>query len=742
MDFKLVSKKIVLKFLISCLIFIEFAIVIASDKSDKQIEDKIILSRIKTKFPDIYYLYKAEKNLEKGNYKESVIFLKNAEKVSDPFLKKKIRDEINKYSARTTIHERSSNEIKWSQTEKKIGEELKQDENNRSRLLLNQNLMDQLCNLNDDRAIHLVENVIRSRHNRSLIINHILPVCKFEYDRPITLMKLDIQSYIEHKNFEIAIDLLRHIILIHRRTAKRQVAANLYLNLIDLWERVNDKWDFSSFYNYINDVHWAARYRVLVGDYGFALSQVPASIEKIDRYIKNQNLTSKQLKKINALKYEGYYLLADRVYIEQKNFKLAEKILKKSLEWKQRSEVAFAQYNFKLALVYYLQDKFTEAEKTLNNIKEHRYGDLVEEKYLFWKYLTTHKQKKVKESERYFSSLNRKFPFGFYSLLAGTLLERNLTSQKSYITDVKSFQLNSLDIESNEHVADLRPDYFQKKISKGTHLKKFDGILSSRLNEMFVQDHFKSLIERFEYLNRLNLKKWSGQLARVIYFRQRRRLSNLAESIKYMQVLHYSKHFNYSMDLAHNIMIRYKHVAQMNPSQLIFTFPLGFYDLLKDVESKSMHQSLILGIARQESRFDAHAKSHANALGLLQLIVPTARKYSSKNQSLLAEELIKPAVNIRIGLKYINFLLSHYQNSLPMTIAAYNAGEYVVDRWREKRDLSSILVWIELIPFFETRVYVKKVLNNVYIYSSLLENSLIDHKKPLTIAQYLQKNKG
>ena len=100
---------------------------------------------------------------------------------------------------------------------------------------------------------------------------------------------------------------------------------------------------------------------------------------------------------------------------------------------------------------------------------------------------------------------------------------------------------------------------------------------------------------------------------------------------------------------------------------------------------------LVLSIIAAESNFKVNAKSNADAHGLMQLIPATAERFNVKNA-------YNASQNIKGGVKYLKWLLSHYRGDVTLTAAAYNAGEGAVDRYKG------------VPPYKETRAYVKKVL--------------------------------
>lgn len=130
---------------------------------------------------------------------------------------------------------------------------------------------------------------------------------------------------------------------------------------------------------------------------------------------------------------------------------------------------------------------------------------------------------------------------------------------------------------------------------------------------------------------------------------------------------------------------------------------------------------LLMAVTRQESAFDRHARSVADARGLMQLLPSTAHWIAERTRQKPPSDamLYEPRINIRLGSSYLAGLLGRYQNQLPLAAAAYNAGEGRVKRWTADAIGMPMDVWIETIPFFETRNYVKNVLAFRVVYGLL-----------------------
>ncbi|MGH7827516.1 MAG: tetratricopeptide repeat protein [Candidatus Binatia bacterium] len=155
-----------------------------------------------------------------------------------------------------------------------------------------------------------------------------------------------------------------------------------------------------------------------------------------------------------------------------------------------------------------------------------------------------------------------------------------------------------------------------------------------------------------------------------------------------------------------------------------YRFPLAYWDKIREkAREQDLDPYLILALIRQESLFDTRARSSAAALGLMQLIPSTAVRIA-KQIGLRPpgrEELFEPEINLTLGTRYLKDLLHRYSNNWHKAIAAYNAGENAVDRWEREIETEDSEEFVERIPYFETRQYVKLVLRNHRIYKRIYD---------------------
>jgi Soluble lytic murein transglycosylase and related regulatory proteins (some contain LysM/invasin domains) len=132
--------------------------------------------------------------------------------------------------------------------------------------------------------------------------------------------------------------------------------------------------------------------------------------------------------------------------------------------------------------------------------------------------------------------------------------------------------------------------------------------------------------------------------------------------------------------------------------------------------------NLIYAVMRQESLYNPACYSSASAIGLMQ-IIPSTGYYIAKRvkcYNFNPPMLYSKNINIQFGSYYLKTLLDQFNNKKYLAIASYNAGPNAVNYWKTysfKGD--NMLLFIESIPFNQTRNYVKKVLTNYYLFNAI-----------------------
>jgi soluble lytic murein transglycosylase len=150
-------------------------------------------------------------------------------------------------------------------------------------------------------------------------------------------------------------------------------------------------------------------------------------------------------------------------------------------------------------------------------------------------------------------------------------------------------------------------------------------------------------------------------------------------------------------------------------------FPMPYRgEVVAQAGGIGLDPAYVYGLIRQESRFITDARSHVGASGLMQVMPATARWTARKIGLPYSAAMITDRdTNLKIGTGYLKLVLDDFDGSQVMAAAAYNAGPSRPRRWREGA-LIEPAIWVENIPFNETRDYVKKVLSNATVYAALL----------------------
>lgn len=156
----------------------------------------------------------------------------------------------------------------------------------------------------------------------------------------------------------------------------------------------------------------------------------------------------------------------------------------------------------------------------------------------------------------------------------------------------------------------------------------------------------------------------------------------------------------------------------------VHDFELRFIAPYRDMAQKAarengIDEALVFGLMRQESRFVSQARSRVGAAGLMQIMPATARWIAQRLgiKGFQAQQMQEPARNIQFGAYYLRHVQDRLDGSPVLATAAYNAGPGRAQRWRDAREMEAA-VYIETIPFSETRDYVKKVMSNAMYYAA------------------------
>lgn len=158
-------------------------------------------------------------------------------------------------------------------------------------------------------------------------------------------------------------------------------------------------------------------------------------------------------------------------------------------------------------------------------------------------------------------------------------------------------------------------------------------------------------------------------------------------------------------------------------------YTIGFEEeIVSHCDFYDVSPFFVFSIARQESLFNVGAVSTSYAIGLLQLLPSTAQLLANSEEygKVTAGNLKKPLTNVRFGVKYLSNLLKRFDGSIALAAGGYNAGPGRISKWLAQKPEMELDEFIEDIPIFQTRNYVKKVMRNYASYHYIYRGEVFD----------------
>ena len=233
----------------------------------------------------------------------------------------------------------------------------------------------------------------------------------------------------------------------------------------------------------------------------------------------------------------------------------------------------------------------------------------------------------------------------------------------------------------------------------------------------------------------------------LIKFMQKTDFRVVAELIKVNKNLEAKRQWWYSVRKLdkNEILIAAKYAQKLNWKQVaIFTiakakywddvslrFPIIYEkQVQKNADRQDLNPAIIYGLIRRESAFNQNARSPVGARGLMQIMPKTGKQIARelKEKWRNTNALFNPTTNVKYGSYYYKQLLNQFDGHYALAAAAYNAGPHRVNRWLPKTEALAADIWIETIPFKETRSYVSAVLTYALIYQKQLKKNILTMK--------------
>lgn len=444
---------------------------------------------------------------------------------------------------------------------------------------------------------------------------------------------------------------------------------------------------FKKILNRINDPALKARCQLYIARSYLAIGNVTRSIESYLQFadqFPHHRMAPEVVWKV-AMLLEGKGQL-------EKALTLYKKLHKK---WPQ-TDLGKEGY-FRQGYTLYRLGRYEEAEVIFNKIRFSLWKKPLKHRAQYWVSLCREMKGDTLTAHRVRRDLAKEMWDDYYTLKSYLLEKDYLDSTLQIIKELKQ-------VHNPLH-------YYGKGFQN--HLNEFERIFL--LNDLLGPNYARLELSALK-IDRSNLQEWIA----------------VAEAYKRLNL--------YGMAYKTYDKINRLFYKDVSYSQKLFIlkerFPY-YYDALVDKYCRryGLEKEFVLAIIKQESAFDHLAHSYADAYGLMQLILPTARDMAqlAGMREFNVRLLFRPEVNIHLGTLYLKQLQRMYHGDKARILAAYNAGPHRVKRWEKMPSSHQTDFLVENIEFNQTRNYVRHVLKNYWAYKLLYNNFQIDRQKLLTL---------
>jgi tRNA dimethylallyltransferase len=350
---------------------------------------------------------------------------------------------------------------------------------------------------------------------------------------------------------------------------------------------------------------------------------------------------------------------------------------------------------WRMGWIHFLTKKYQKAhDQFQKNARHFSKGDFIEYN-LFWQGKSLERLKKNVDAQKLYRDVANNYPYTYYGIKA--------KEQVTAFSPVVPFE--------------KKPAYRVKKIALKN--EKTPSIRLDRPLQPKEKVHYLRAVE----MTRLGFyenAKW--EIATL----QQSVRKNLAGVMWLSSLYNEAKAFAESVRLLHLYRDYRSKQGEKDLSEQFwkYFFPLAYADTIREASLKyNIDPYFVKGLIRQESLFDAQALSSAGARGVMQIMPETGKRLYASDPSDLPfdeEQLFDPDLNIQLGIKYLSQLNNRFGKNGTHILISYNAGPHVLKKWLKRfRDIKDPDVFVESIPYPETRRYVKHVSRNHGVYKRL-----------------------
>lgn len=490
------------------------------------------------------------------------------------------------------------------------------------------------------------------------------------------------------------------LIALRRANGERETVAPLYLDLMRFYDnkRITPKSmglsDMKFWLRKVEDTLWAARYRAIQGDLENSKIFAQKTLNLVeDSLLRVDSATADFRDKMLIFRTEAQHFLAFRIAVDQKDYLRASALNTIALQGSSLPDEWRNRLGWYAGFYEYLAGNLETARMRWETLLAETTDDSYRPMIYFWLAKTLAASKKSDESRFYIRSLIEQYPFSFYAVVA---------------TPLSGFK-----VDEEDWLADLL---------NTDGARKFDFDFATDVGD----ENLRKLLKRADALASVGLVEWADYSLSEVdsYLARKKPEESDTKTSVFASRLHYRIGNYLQMIGATTQLAKKPGFWKKYPDQPGYYFPLAYDLAYREAGSRTgVDPAILQAISRQESGFNATLKSSANAIGLMQVLPSTAKKWmpeaSNSSESAIAERLKEPLVNISAGAHHYRSLMGKYQDYYPATFGAYNAGDSIMDGWIAHRQNTDPMVFVELIPYNETRSYVKNVWRNLAVYRTL-----------------------
>ena len=363
------------------------------------------------------------------------------------------------------------------------------------------------------------------------------------------------------------------------------------------------------------------------------------------------------------------YLTLGLIELEKKKNAEAEQYFLSGLQQSEIDEETLQDLSWSLGWNYFIDYKLNKAKTIFESAIEKSKDSSFKRKLEFWQAKTLYKLGKLEEAKDIWEEILEESSFDYYGIIS------------------------SLEL--------------------GTSLKKIDPAIAQ-------EDQYTPSKTPYPILDWLvAYEDWD--LAEEFLKNKQKEMTTTEDIESILPLYHFAKWYDGGIFKFYRIPSEEREEAL--ESHILAAFPTPFKEEFLNAEKRfGVPASFLFSIARQESSFNEHARSWADAFGVLQVTPEKAKQFSRKYSITYKNysDLYNPEINIPIGSALLKNLLSNGRGTFISSVASYNAGKKPVNGWYKVRHRKDPIEFIEMVSYRETRKYLKLVLRNLVTYKRLL----------------------